>query len=126
MILESGLLKHPAELRRVLTHELFHFVWWRLGNPLRESWEQVLNAELASNARGELGWSAQWRKEALTRKDHAGRSRRWREYVCEAFCDSAAWLFSSEASEEHTLARRYRFRRQRWFRELLAVRSLSI
>jgi hypothetical protein len=38
------------ELRRVTVHELFHFVWWRLGNPARHSWEALL---LAERARGE-------------------------------------------------------------------------
>jgi hypothetical protein len=126
MIIENELLSHPAELRRIVTHELFHFVWWRLGNPLRRSWEQVLDFECGSHARGDLGWSAQWRKEALTEKDRLRRSRRWREYACEAFCDSAAWLFSAVPSDECTLAQRYRSKRQSWFRSLLAVRVLSI
>src|SRR5689334_11369152 len=34
-----------AELPRILVHELFHFVWLRLGNPLRRSYEDLLRQE---------------------------------------------------------------------------------
>ena len=27
-------------------------------------------------------------------RDIAGRTRHWREYCCESFCDTAAWLYS--------------------------------
>jgi hypothetical protein len=109
------------ELRRVTVHEIFHFVWWRLGNPARRSWEALLQAE---RSRGEAGWSAEWRKKALTETDRRNRTRRWREYVCEAFCDSAAAIFASPA--QSTLAPRFLARRKAWFAATLGGRALSI
>ena len=35
IVFESELLKDWSELSRILVHELFHFAWVRLGNPLR-------------------------------------------------------------------------------------------
>ncbi len=109
------------ELRRVTVHELFHFVWWRLGNPARHSWEALLATECS---RGEAGWSAEWRKDALSHADRRNRTRRWREYVCEAFCDSAAAIFAS--SRQSTLAPRFVARRKAWFVATLGGRPLSI
>ena len=110
-----------AALRRVTVPELFHFVWWRLGNPARHSWEALL---LAERARGEAGWSAEWRKAALSDADRRHRTRRWREYACEAFCDSAAALWASPA--QSTLAPRFLARRQAWFAATLGEGPLSI
>lgn len=109
------------ELRRVTVHELFHFVWWRLGNPARRSWEALLLAECS---RGEAGWSAEWRKAALSEADRRDRTRRWREYLCEAFCDSAAALWASPV--QCTLAPRSLARRRAWFQATLGHRPLSI
>jgi hypothetical protein len=50
-----------AEFPRIFVHELFHFVWLRAGNPRRRSWESLLMAEIESQARGDLVWSAVWR-----------------------------------------------------------------
>ena len=110
-----------SEQRRVTVHELFHFVWWRLGNPTRWSWESLLAAE---RARGEAGWSAEWRKELLTTEDRRNRTRRWREYVCEAFCDSAAAIYADRG--QVTLATRFLARRHSWFAATLEARPLSI
>jgi hypothetical protein len=113
-----------AEFPRIFVHELAHFIWLRLGNPLRRSWEAVLVAE---SRRGELGWSAEWRKAALTSADRSRRSRRWREYCCEAFCDTAAWLWSGVGDHpEFTLVARNRAARSRWFAANVANRPLSI
>lgn len=119
MVMEAALLKHAAEFERILVHEVFHFVWLRLGNPLRRSYEALLVREMAAGAKGELGWSSELRKEALTERDAAIRSRRWREYACESFCDTAAWLYApAERHPEHTLASRWRARRRLWFLKL--------
>lgn len=59
----------PEEFARVFIHELFHFAWLRLGNPRRWSYEAMLRAEMRNRARGELGWSAEWRKQALAARD---------------------------------------------------------
>ncbi|MCX6623255.1 MAG: hypothetical protein NTY38_19760 [Acidobacteria bacterium] len=113
MVLESELLENPEELARILTHELFHFAWPRLGNPRRHRWEQLLLAERRERARGELGWSAEWRKRALA---DPPATRLWRDYLAESFCDSAAWLYAGVAAhDDFTLADRFRRRRRRWF-----------
>jgi hypothetical protein len=127
LVLDAELLENPPELARILVHELFHFVWLRLGAPTRRSWEALLEAELRGRARGELGWSAQWRKQELVTADRTGRSRRWREYVAESFCDTAAWLQTARRRhEEHTLGRAWRRARRRWFHALPAEGRLSI
>ena len=106
----------PAEFPRILVHELFHFVWLRAGNPARLAYEQVLVAEIRARARGELGWSAESRKLALARQDVARRTLRWRQYCCESFCDTAAWLYAGlHQHEEFTLAARHAARRRAWF-----------
>jgi len=116
-----------AEFPRVFVHEWFHFVWRRVGNPLRRDFEELLAAERRAGARGELGWSAEWRKRALTAQEVRGRARRWREYCCESFCDTAAWLYAGVARHaEITLGRRFRSRRREWFEQRIAGRRLSI
>ncbi len=116
-----------AEFPRIFVHEVTHFIWLRLGNAARLGYEELVRAEIAARARGELGWSAEWRKNALDDGDVAGRSRRWREYCCESFCDTAAWLYSGVARhEEFTLGARWRRRRRAWFAHALGDRTLSI
>jgi len=116
-----------AEFPRIFVHETAHFIWLRMGNPVRCSWEKLLRAELRSRAKGELGWSAEWRKESLRSQDAAGRTRRWREYCCESFCDTAAWLWSGLARHpEFTLAGNLRTIRRKWFAAQIVGRHLSI
>jgi hypothetical protein len=127
IILDVELRKHPRELERILTHELLHFAWMRLGNALRRSWEDVLAGELRHRARGELGWSSEWRKSKLSAGDWRNRTRRWREYACESFADTAAWLRAERrAHEEFTLAARYRAARKQWFAANLGNRTVPI
>ncbi len=115
------------EFRRIFAHELFHFVWWKAGNPARRSFERLLEGERKSGARGELGWSAEWRKDALRAGDSRARSRRWREYCSESFCDTAAWLYAGAGPHaEFTLEGRFRPGRRAWFRGFLNGRRLSI
>lgn len=114
ILLDNELQNDPAEHSRILTHERFHFVWVRLGNPLRLDWERLLQNEANRRARGESGWSAEWRKRELTPSDLTNRTRRWREYCCESFCDTAAWILT-ESETELTLANRWCVGRKRWF-----------
>ncbi len=117
ILLESALFDQPAELRRILVHELFHFVWVRLPNQVRREYEEIVRREIEGRARGELGWSAEQRKFALSQPDSANRTRKWRDYICESFCDTAGWWFGSlENHPEFTLARRHRTRRADWYR----------
>lgn len=120
IVLETGLLDNRRELSRILVHELFHFIWVRLGNPRRRSWEDLLTGELRRHARGELGWSSEFIKGLLEPGDSSNRTRRWREYACESFCDTGAWLFSNSGPHpEYTLAPRFRELRRRWLRTSL-------
>jgi hypothetical protein len=115
------------EFERIFTHELFHFVWWKAGNPARRSFERLLEVEWKSGARGELGWSAEWRKDALAASDLCGRGRRWREYCAESFCDTAAWLYGGAGRHaEFNLEGRFRTGRRAWFRAFVSSRQLSI
>ena len=113
-----------TEFPRIFVHELFHFVWLRLGNALRRSYEALVRAE---RSQGELGWSAEWRREALAARDISQRSRRWREYCCESFCDTAAWLYCGlPRHPEFTLGSRFRARRRDWFRKAVENRQLPV
>jgi hypothetical protein len=124
MVLETELRTDRQELARIFVHELFHFVWVRLGNSRRQSYEELLRAELAARARGELGWSAETTKSRWCR---VRKSRAWRAYVLESFCDTAAFLYTGcKRHEEFTLADRWRRRRAEWFRESFDTRALSI
>ena len=111
-------------MARIFVHELFHFAWVRLGNARRSSYERLVRRELSARARGELGWSAQERKSGL---DGVEKGRAWRAYVCESFCDTAAFLYGGcERHEEFTLRPRWRRKRALWFDESLGGRALSI
>ena len=116
ILLDSAILEKPGEFERILIHEIFHFAWRRMGNPARGSWEAVLRKEIETAEGGELGWSAEWRKAKLSRKDCIQRTPAWRRYVCESFCDTAAWRFAGLGEhEEFTLPDRFRRLRRRWF-----------
>jgi hypothetical protein len=125
IILDSDLKRSPSEHSRILCHELFHFAWVRLDNSRRLSWEQLLRAELRVRATGEAGWSAEWRKGELCATDLTHRTRRWREYCCESFCDTAAWLRTSQRSEL-TLARPQCDGRKRWFARHIDLKELAL
>ena len=125
IVLDRALLAAPREFDRIFIHELFHFAWLRLGNSSRRDWERLLAAEIRSGAKGELGWSAEWRKLELRRHDVARRTRRWREYACESFCDTAAWILSRGRHAEHTLTAGARRPRRQWFCNFLS-RPVSI
>jgi hypothetical protein len=118
IVLDQELERRPRELARILVHELFHFAWVRLGNPARRSYEALVREEWKRRARGELGWSAESRKRVLPRSSiRTGVSPAWRDYLCESFCDTAAWIYSGvRRHPEYTLAARHRKRRAAWFR----------
>ena len=127
IVLDTALVGRWRELRRILVHEIFHFVWVRLGNRIRRSWERVLEQERQAHARGDLGWSSEVLQQRLSPRDWRQRTRRWREYCCEAFCDTAAWLCAeSHRHREFTLAKRWRKMRHQWFVEVLSTRELAI
>lgn len=114
IVLDAALRRDRRDFSRILVHEIFHFAWVRLGNPRRREFERLLAAEAR---RGELGWSAEMRKRVLRPRDRVNRTRAWREYVCESFCDTGAWLYSGvRRHAEFTLPLRFRPRRRAWFR----------
>ena len=125
IVLDGDLLSSDDELRRILIHELFHFVWARLGNRVRRSFERLLAAQ--RTAPGELGWSAEYRKHKLSAGDVRQRSRKWREYCCEAFCDTAAYLYArSRRHGEFTLPGSERQKRIAWFGKNLGPKHVRI
>jgi hypothetical protein len=128
MVLDQELQRRPRELARILVHELFHFAWVRLSNAVRNSYLKLLRAEWDHKARGELGWSAELRKTNLRRNRRMrGRNQHWREYACESFCDTAAWLYSGlRKHPEFTLAPSHAKRRAEWFRVTFASRRIPI
>jgi hypothetical protein len=128
IVLDLELAEKPKELARILTHELFHFAWVRLGNQTRRSYQALLEREWKQRARGELGWSAESRKSALSHHPPPTTHHpRYREYACESFCDTAAWLYSGVARHrEFTLADRHRKRRAEWFRATFGSRGIPI
>ena len=128
IVLDQELQRHHGNLSRILVHELFHFVWVRVGNPVRRSYLELLKKERRERARGELGWSAELRKGRLAKPARAPvRARQWRDYACESFCDTAAWLYSGLGRHpEFKLAARHRKRRAEWFRATFSSRSIPI
>ncbi len=117
--LDREVLVQRGDFERILVHELFHFVWVRLSNQARREWEGLLSAELRGHVKGELGWSAEWRKEKLGARDAIARTPAWRRYACESFCDSAARLYSGlSRHDEFTLAAPWVRRRAAWMSNL--------
>jgi hypothetical protein len=127
IVLDAALKMRPRELERILTHELFHFAWLRLGNPQRRRFEDLLQGEIGKRVPGELGWSAERMKAALSSADRKRRTRAWREYVCESFCDTAAWLLAGRGgSEEFTLPAAARRARRIWFENSRLMIQISV
>jgi hypothetical protein len=116
ILLDREVLAHCGDFERILVHEIFHFAWVRLGNPKRQSWEALLAIEIGAAVTGELGWSAEWRRNKLSRRDVRTRTPAWRRYACESFCDSAAWCYAGlDRHDEFTLPAAWRNRRRKWF-----------
>ena len=119
VFLDREVLTQRGEFERILVHELFHFVWVRLSNQARREWSDLLAAEFENRAKGELGWSAERRKEELSAKDATVRSYAWRGYTRESFCDSAAWMYCGlRGHEEFSLAPLWAGRRAAWLKNL--------
>ncbi len=127
IVLDSALCRDAAERDRILLHEIFHFVWWKLGRPKRSAYEALIQTELTTGVRGEMGWSAESRKQGLTPSDCLQRTRRYGEYLCESFCDTApVHLLSLDKHREVTLSLRARKRRLSWMEEMLGQGRLKV
>jgi hypothetical protein len=108
IVFESELLRKTA-LPQIVVHEIFHFVWARLSNMDRAGFRALLAAEFRGKARGELGESA------AVKKQEAGGALT-RDYVCESFCDTAAWLYApAPTKRSSTLGQKWRAQRKAWF-----------
>ena len=123
IVLEQDLLEDAALLRLILTHEILHFAWRRLGNLRRREYRELLASERAGRARGELGESAAVAKEKMLETGWLSGSSAWRQYACESFCDTGAWLLGGVGRHaSFRLAKRWRERRAAWFRTLEHLR----
>lgn len=121
ILLDAEVLVQRGDFERILVHELFHFVWVRLSNAVRRDWGRIIEREIRAKARGDLGWSAERRKLNLTPKDARARTKAWRLYACESFCDTSAWLYAGLKSHaEFTLPAAHRRARRRWFESTIA------
>jgi hypothetical protein len=125
IVLDEELREDSQEHARVLLHELLHFVWVRAGNGRRFAWENLLCQEWQAGVRGECGWSSEWRKKRLRAPDLHARTRAWREYCCESFCDTGAWCCGG-SEKELTLTPRYRNARRAWFEDFLDGRFIAV
>src|SRR5439155_185041 len=100
IVFETSLARDPSEFARIFVHELFHFVWLRLGNPLRRSYEDLLAREIHARARAELRWSAVLRTQQVYASALRPGSPRWRVFACGCFCataDACARIFAPAA-----------------------------
>ena len=99
------MLRTPRVLERIFVHEVFHFVWSKLGNRLRASYQELVLDELGCDAR-RTRLVRRSMKLQLAKSDLEGRTRRWKDYLCESFCDTAGWLYGSARQySEMTLGR---------------------
>lgn len=127
IVLDSALLRNAAERDRILAHEIFHFVWWKLGHPRRASYKRLLADELKNGIGGEMGWSAEARKIRLSQLQISQRRRVFREYACESFCDTAAaYLLGIRSHDEIALPVRARRVRMAWLRQNVDLAALRI
>jgi hypothetical protein len=127
ILLDRWLLTSHGEFERILVHELFHFVWVRLSNESRRDWQRLLEREFRRRVRGELGWSAEWRKLKLTARDVRQRTPAWRRYSCESFCDSAARVYSGlRRHEEFTLPSAEVRKRTAWMHQIFATNGARL
>ena len=106
IVFRRELFHRRVELGRIAYHEFCHFVWPRLGNPKRRRFASLLEQELREGVAGEFGYSAEGRKKELPERKAAGvpvSPRRWRDYVCESFCDTGSFvLLGSERRAKHS------------------------
>lgn len=122
IVLDSQLFATPRMLRLIVLHEIFHFVWTRLGNGARDEFANLLLTELRRGVRGELGESAGVKKSSLVIPSPTRNTRQWRNYVCESFCDTAACLYSGiKRHKSFNLAHSWRQRREAWFQAAIGI-----
>ncbi len=103
---------HAPDFVNIVAHEVYHFVWRRLSNADRASFSELLAGEATPL---HTGLSSRTRYEAWRTKS---TQLRWKDYVCEAFCDSAAALTDPNAIISA--------QRKRWFGNLFKKKKLPV
>jgi hypothetical protein len=127
IVLDASMLRTPRVLERIFVHEVFHFVWSKLDRATRQSWDALIRAEVRRGVSGELAWSAESMKNRVTPADMRQRTIRWKDYLCESFCDTAAWHFATvRRYSENTLDPETKQARREWVLANLAERTLPI
>ncbi len=112
ILLDVTLLDHAPSLVNIFTHEIFHFVWRRLPNAERGAWSELLQNEktpLHPSLSSRLAFEAHQKRPTPAR---------WKHYVCEAFCDTAAALATPGALLSS--------QRKQWLTNLSKRRSLPV
>ena len=112
IVFDTDLLGHAPDFVNVIAHEIYHFVWRRLPNAERIDWGELLRAEARPR---HSGLSSRLRYAAYR---EGNRERQWKDYVCEAFCDTAAAL-----TAPHPIISS---QRKQWFRNLIKKRRLPV
>lgn len=112
IVFSLELLDDAPALVEIFAHEIYHFVWRRLGNVERASWAELLANESKPK---HAGLSSRLRFESFAGR---GTDRQWKDYLCEAFCDTAASMTGGAAKiSQH---------RKLWFERLKNRRKLLV
>jgi hypothetical protein len=112
IVFDEALLSHAPDLVNIFAHEIYHFVWRKLSNADRAAWQELLQSEkrpLHPGLSSRLAWN---------RHRESPTAAKWKHYLCEAFCDSAAAL----SSPHSVLASK----RRAWLERLSQRRRLAI
>lgn len=137
LLLGEDLFASPAELGRILFHELCHFLWPRLRRG-RGVYEAAILREAGAGIGGELGFSAAAARLGLpahiTNPERLAPTefRRWRHYLCESFCDTGAYVlprrsgYGRSRHSEWTLPRQARPAREAAWLEAAGLGSREI
>lgn len=112
IVFASELLDHAPALVEIFAHEIYHFAWRRLGNVERAAWAQLLQGETKPK---HAGLSSRLRYEEFIERR---ADRRWKNYVCEAFCDTAGAMTQPKSKISS--------QRKQWFKRLLKRRKLAV
>jgi len=112
IVLASELLDHAPALVEIFAHEIYHFAWCRLGNPERAAWADLLRIETKPK---HAGLSSRLRYDEFIQQ---ATDRRWKNYICEAFCDTAGAMTLPKANISS--------QRKRWLESLRERRKLAV
>jgi len=102
------LLAHAPDFIAVVTHEIYHFVWPRLSNADRKAWTELLAQEKRPTHAGL----------SSAHRYISGAAKQSKDYICEAFCDTAAALTDP--------TKKISSQRRRYFFHLINKRKLPV